>query len=126
MKRLVKRPIALIQEIQPTRPDSRGIDLRDPDGKPIGPLYVAPQGHRKEPGKRRQRVDPTTCTRDYENDDIQFMTAMDQYKRDNRRQFPTWSEVLEVLIALGYRKVAKPTPMPGLSTAMPPTTKTTG
>jgi hypothetical protein len=39
---------------------------------------------------------------------------MDHYKRDNRRPFPTWSEVLEVLRALGYRKVAEPTPMPGL------------
>ena len=45
------------------------------------------------------------------------MKAMDQYKRDNRRPFPTWSEVLEVLRALGYRKVAEPTALPGLSPA---------
>jgi hypothetical protein len=38
---------------------------------------------------------------------------MDQYKRDNRRPFPTWSEVLEVLYSLGYRKVAEPTALPG-------------
>jgi len=42
-------------------------------------------------------------------------SAMDQYKRDNRRPFPTWSEVLEVLYSLGYRKVAEPTALPGLS-----------
>ena len=48
------------------------------------------------------------------------MRAMDQYKRDNRRPFPTWSEVLEVLRALGYRKVADPTVMPGLSNSLPP------
>jgi hypothetical protein len=41
------------------------------------------------------------------------MKAMDQYKRDNRRPFPTWSEVLEVLRALGYRRVAEPTALPG-------------
>ena len=41
------------------------------------------------------------------------MKAIDQYKRDNRRPFPTWSEVLEVLRALGYRKVDKPRPLPG-------------
>jgi hypothetical protein len=41
------------------------------------------------------------------------MKAMDDYKRANRRPFPTWSEVLEVLHALGYRKVAQPTALPG-------------
>lgn len=37
-------------------------------------------------------------------DEIEFMKAVDQYKRDNRRPFPTCSEVLAVLKALGYRK----------------------
>jgi len=41
------------------------------------------------------------------------MKAMDRYKRENRRPFPTWSEVLEVLRSLGYRKVAEPTSLPG-------------
>ena len=42
------------------------------------------------------------------------MKAMDRYKRENRRPFPTWSEVLEVLRSLGYRKVAEPTDLPGV------------
>src|SRR5262249_47360471 len=76
---------------------------------------------RRQQGERRRQVDPTTCERDYTEDEIAFMKAMDQYKRDNRRPFPTWSEVLEVLRALGYRKVAEPTALPGLSpTAVPP------
>ena len=58
-------------------------------------------------------IDPTTCERDYSDAEVFFMKAMDQYKRDNRRPFPTWSEVLEVLFAMGYRKVADPTPIPG-------------
>jgi hypothetical protein len=70
---------------------------------------------RRQQGERRRQVDPTTCERDYTDDEIEFMKAMDQYKRDNRRPFPTWSEVLEVLTALGYRKVAEPTALPGLS-----------
>jgi len=37
------------------------------------------------------------------------MSAMDDYKRRSGRQFPTWSEVLEVLRAMGYRQVAEPT-----------------
>src|SRR5262249_10082299 len=69
---------------------------------------------RRQHGERRRQVDPTTCERDYTDEEIVFMKAMDQYKRDNRRPFPTWSEVLEVLRALGYRKVAEPTALPGL------------
>ncbi len=76
--------------------------------------------HDKNEPQRRRQVDPTTCERDYTDDEIEFMKAMDQYKRDNRRPFPTWSEVLEVLRALGYRKVAEPTALPGLSPPLPP------
>jgi len=75
---------------------------------------------RRHQGERRRQIDPTTCERDYTDEEILFMKAMDQYKRDNRRPFPTWSEVLEVLRALGYRKVAEPTSLPGLSASLPP------
>ncbi|HXG08450.1 MAG TPA: hypothetical protein VNK04_01545 [Gemmataceae bacterium] len=68
---------------------------------------------RRQLGERRRQVDPTTCERDYTDDEIAFMKAMDQYKRANRRPFPTWSEVLEVLYSLGYRKVAEPSELPG-------------
>jgi hypothetical protein len=57
---------------------------------------------------RRKQVDPTTCERDYRAEEIEFMRAMDDYKRRSGRQFPTWSEVLEVFHSLGYRKVAEP------------------
>jgi len=68
---------------------------------------------RRQLGERRRQVDPTTCEKDYSDEEIIFMKAMDQYKRANRRPFPTWSEVLEVLRALGYRKVAEATVLPG-------------
>jgi hypothetical protein len=70
--------------------------------------------------ERRRLIDPTTCERDYTDDESEFMKAMDRYKRENRRPFPTWSEVLEVLRALGYRKVAEPTDLPGKKTPTEP------
>ncbi len=76
---------------------------------------------RRNQGERRRQIDPTTCERDYTDDEIQFMKAMDQYKRDNSRPFPTWSEVLEVLRSMGYRKVAEATALPGLPTSAPVT-----
>lgn len=67
----------------------------------------------RQSSERRRLIDPTTCERDYSDDETDFMKAMDRYKRENRRPFPTWSEVLEVLRSLGYRKVAEPTDLPG-------------
>ena len=58
--------------------------------------------------ERRRQIDPTTCERDYRPDEVEFMKAMDDYKRRSGRPFPTWSEVLEVIRDLGYRKVAEP------------------
>lgn len=54
--------------------------------------------------ERRRQIDPTTCERDYTDEEIEFMRAMDEYKRKAGRQFPTWSEVLEVLKSLGYKR----------------------
>src|SRR5262249_41466149 len=72
---------------------------------------------RRQQGERRRQIDPTTCERDYSDDEVLFMKAMDEYKPLNRRPFPTWSEVLEVLHALGYRKTAEPIPIPGAKKA---------
>jgi hypothetical protein len=56
---------------------------------------------------RRRQIDPTTCERDYSGDEIEFMSALDDYKHVSGRMFPTCSEVLEVLRKLGYEKRPK-------------------
>lgn len=53
---------------------------------------------------KRKRVDPTTCDRDYSRDELEFLQAIQAYKKSSGRQFPTWSEVLEVVRSLGYHK----------------------
>lgn len=58
--------------------------------------------------ERRRMIDPTTCERDYSLDEVEFMKAMDDYKRKSGRMFPTWSEVLEVVRNLGYTKPEAP------------------
>lgn len=60
---------------------------------------------RRESG-RRQKVDPTTCEREYTAAELEFMQAIQAYKHASGRMFPTWSEVLEVLKGLGYQKVS--------------------
>lgn len=57
-----------------------------------------------KPGKtaRRRQIDPTTCERDYSGEELEFMRALDDYKRRSGRMFPTCSEILEVIRGLGY------------------------
>lgn len=45
---------------------------------------------------------------DYSDEERIFLRAMQDYKRERQRPFPTWREVLAVLKSLGYRKVAPP------------------
>ena len=56
---------------------------------------------------RRRQIDPTTCERDYSEAEIEFMHALDDYKRRSGRMFPTCSEILEVLRNLGYQKLER-------------------
>ncbi|MDD4269559.1 MAG: hypothetical protein PHN77_15130 [Thermoguttaceae bacterium] len=53
---------------------------------------------------RRRQIDPTTCERDYSEEEVEFMNALDEYKRNSGRMFPTCSEILEVIRDLGYAK----------------------
>lgn len=62
--------------------------------------------------ERRRHIDPTTCERDYSDNEVLFMRAMDEYKRKSGRMFPTWSEVLEVVHCLGYRRVEEAVELP--------------
>ena len=80
--------------------DSCAIERREA-GRGERPITVAEERRNDgvrpgQGGQRRRRVNPTTCERNYNNEEIDFMKAMDQYRRDNRRPFPTWSETLEV------------------------------
>ncbi len=59
---------------------------------------------RREKVVRRRQIDPTTCERDYSDAEVEFMNALDLYKRTNGRMFPTCSEILEVIRGLGYEK----------------------
>jgi hypothetical protein len=86
--------------------DRRRAHLRKGEtGAEAGKPGVAPQMlERRKKVNRRRQIDPTTCERDYTGDEIEFMNALDDYKRKSGRMFPTCSEVLEVVRALGYVK----------------------
>ncbi|HJT33740.1 MAG TPA: hypothetical protein VJ783_16965 [Pirellulales bacterium] len=70
------------------------------------------QLQRREKVSRRRQIDPTTCEREYTPEEVEFMNAMDEYKRTSGRMFPTCSEVLEVIRGLGYAKAGGQAPPP--------------
>ena len=86
--------------------DRRRKDRRDDVAEIVAkPTVAGPQLERRKKVNRRRQIDPTTCERDYTDQEVEFMNALDDYKRKSGRMFPTCSEVLEVLRGLGYVKL---------------------
>ncbi|MEE9371202.1 MAG: hypothetical protein V3W45_07015 [Sedimentisphaerales bacterium] len=63
---------------------------------------------RRGPGRRRTDDRKAAEEGQMSDEQFEFLMTIDEYKKKNRRPFPTWTEVLEVMKALGYRKVAEP------------------
>ena len=59
----------------------------------------------KEIASKRRAIDPATCERDYDSSEVEFMQALEQYKNDSGRRFPTCSEIQTVLRSLAYVRV---------------------
>jgi hypothetical protein len=79
--------------------DRRVVDLGSPTGLE----------RRRGPGRRRTDDRRSAEEGEMSDEQFEFVMAIDTYKRLNKRPFPTWTEVLEVVKQLGYRKVAAST-----------------
>lgn len=84
-----------------------GLERRD---RPAVAPPVAPPPEPSKPGERRarkerrRRVDPTTFEKQYTDDEIEFMNAVQCFKTRTGKSFPTHGEVLRIAASLGYRK----------------------
>ncbi|WP_432798654.1 hypothetical protein [Poriferisphaera sp. WC338] len=61
---------------------------------------------RRGPGRRRSDFMKSAEEGEMSGEQFLFIKAIDAYKRVNNRPYPTWTEVLEVIRKLGYRKTA--------------------
>ena len=105
--------------------DFEGLDLPSvddlfdgdaPGGKRQGPdrrknvVDTRPPGtgleRRRGPGRRRSDFMKSAEEGEMTAEQFLFIKAIDAYKRVNKRPYPTWTEVLEVIRKLGYRKTA--------------------
>ena len=97
---------AVPQEGAEIQPERRETERRSVVDRRSGQDRRSNLDRRRGPGRRR-----TDYRRDAEEghmneEQLEFLKAMDEYKRVNSRPFPTWTEVLDVLLYMGYRKVA--------------------
>jgi hypothetical protein len=72
-----------------------GIDRRDDTGLE----------RRRGPGRRRSDDRKAAEEGEMTNEQFEFVMAIETYKKVNKRMYPTWTEILEILRQLGYRKV---------------------
>lgn len=60
---------------------------------------------RRGAGIRREEERRSAEEGEMTPEQFEFVMAIEAYKKVNRKLFPTWTEVLEVITQLGYRKV---------------------
>jgi hypothetical protein len=63
-----------------------------------------PRPERRARVERRKRIDPTTFEKQYTDDELEFMNAMQRFKERTGKPFPTCGEVIKVAVTLGYRR----------------------
>ena len=79
-----------------TGPERRsGVDRREATGLE----------RRRGPGRRRSDDRRSAEEGEMTAEQFEFCMAIETYKKANKKMFPTWTEVLEVITQLGYRKV---------------------
>jgi hypothetical protein len=60
---------------------------------------------RRGPGRRRSDDRKAAEEGEMTAEQFEFCMAIQTYKKVNKKMYPTWTEVLEVVRQLGYRKV---------------------
>lgn len=80
-------------------PNYEGPERREASDRRTGLERRRGAGIRREEDRRSAEEGEMTP------EQYEFIRAIETYKRVNRKLFPTWTEVLEVMQQLGYRKV---------------------
>ncbi len=76
-----------------------GLDRRDLEG--TSPTNLE---RRRGPGRRLSDFVKSAEEGEMSKEQFMFLMAIDAFKRANGKSFPTWTDVLEVVRKLGYRK----------------------
>ena len=72
--------------------------------EPVAEVVPKKAPERRARKERRRRVDPTTFEKQYSDDEIEFMNAIQYFKTQSGKSFPSHGDVLRIAASLGYRK----------------------
>jgi len=86
--------------------ERREVDRRQGDRRSVVDRRVG-LDRRRGPGRRRSDDRRSAEEGEMTEEQFEFLMAINEYKKVNKRPFPSWTEVLDVMRALGYRKVAE-------------------
>jgi len=71
------------------------------DGEPVAPTGLE---RRRGPGRRLSDFTKSAEEGEMTTEQFLFLKAIDAFKTGNAKAFPSWTDVLEVVRLLGYRK----------------------
>ena len=95
---------------QPKSPDEApqlrhvGEERRGPDRRKADPTSYTGLDRRRGPGKRLSDFTRAAEEGELNKEQFLFVMAIEGFKRANNKVYPSWTDVLEVVRLLGYRK----------------------
>jgi hypothetical protein len=100
---------------QPSKPDPikpvKEYDVTDRriglDRRSIDVATASNLERRRGPGRRLTDFVKSAEEGEMNKEQFLFLLAIDTFKRVNHKAFPTWTDVLEIVRKLGYRKTLK-------------------
>jgi len=109
-----KRDDATTEQDQRAGEDRRGGESRRTDGERRGE-NASHDPERRSGGERRKRG-PEAERRKVERrineyrlkpEVLEFINAVNEFKSVRQKPFPTWSEIYDIFVGLGYKRAAK-------------------
>ncbi len=100
-----KTPSDINSEEQSSDRDGSVVDRRlGVDRRDVSPASPSNLERRRGPGRRLTDFVKSAEEGEMSREQYTFLLAIDVFKRVNHKTFPSWTDVLEVVRKLGYRK----------------------
>ena len=100
-----KTPSDINSEEQSSDRDGSVVDRRlGVDRRDVSPASPSNLERRRGPGRRLTDFVKSAEEGEMSREQYTFLLAIDVFKRVNHKTFPSWTDVLEVIRKLGYRK----------------------
>jgi hypothetical protein len=81
-----------------------GLDRREVNASAGAGASETDMDRRRGPGRRRSDFAKAAEEGEMTPEQFMFLMAIDSFKKSNDRMYPTWTDILEVIRLLGYRK----------------------